>query len=95
MFGIHVVSGIPSGSIFYKDEAMLNSADEFRIKLTGQQVHASMPWAGRDPIVASAAIINNIQTMISRRSDLTKGMVSDNGRTYFRRNCGKHYSERS
>ncbi|MDW7450588.1 M20/M25/M40 family metallo-hydrolase, partial [Klebsiella pneumoniae] len=24
MFGIHVVSGIPSGSIFYKDEAMLN-----------------------------------------------------------------------
>lgn len=41
MFGIHVVSGIPSGSIFYKDEAMLNSADEFRIKLTGQQVHAS------------------------------------------------------
>ncbi|MFY6887149.1 amidohydrolase [Acinetobacter baumannii] len=75
MFGIHVVSGIPSGSIFYKDEAMLNSADEFRIKLTGQQVHASMPWAGRDPIVASAAIINNIQTMISRRSDLTKGMA--------------------
>ena len=29
---------------------MLNSADEFRIKLTGQQVHASMPWAGRDQL---------------------------------------------
>lgn len=75
MFGIHVIAGMPSGNIFYKDGAILNSADEFRIKITGQQVHASMPWAGQDPIVSSAAVITNMQTLISRHSNLTKGMA--------------------
>ena len=74
IFGMHVIAGMPSGHLFYKDGAILNSADEFRITLTGQQVHASMPWLGKDPIVASAAVINNLQTLISRHSDLTKGM---------------------
>ena len=74
IFGMHVISGMPTGNLFYKSGAILNSADEFRIKLTGQQVHASMPWAGTDPIVASAQVINNLQTLISRHSNLTKGM---------------------
>ena len=65
---------MPTGNLFYKSGAILNSADEFRIKLTGQQVHASMPWAGTDPIVTSAQVITNLQTLISRQSDLTKGM---------------------
>ena len=75
MFGMHVIAGMPSGNIFYKDAAILNSADEFRIKIIGQQVHASMPWAGQDPIVSSAAVITNMQTLISRYSNLTKGMA--------------------
>ncbi|RZG78090.1 amidohydrolase [Acinetobacter sp. WCHAc060025] len=74
IFGIHVISGMPTGNLFYKSGAILNSADEFRIKLTGQQVHASMPWAGTDPIVTSAQVITNLQTLISRQSNLTKGM---------------------
>ena len=74
IFGIHVISGMPTVNLFYKSGAILNSADEFRIKLTGQQVHASMPWAGTDPIVTSAQVITNLQTLISRQSDLTKGM---------------------
>lgn len=74
IFGMHVISGMPSGNIFYKGGAILNSADEFRIKLKGQQVHASMPWAGKDPIVTAAQVINNLQTLVSRQSNLTKGM---------------------
>ena len=74
IFGLHVIAGIPSGHLHYKSGAILNSADNLKITLNGQQVHGSMPWAGRDPIVASAQIINNLQTVISRRSDLTQGM---------------------
>ncbi len=33
-----------------------------------------MPWKGRDSIVAAADIIQNLQTMVSRRADLSKGM---------------------
>ena len=74
IFGLHVIAGIPSGHLHYKSGAILNSADNLKITVNGQQVHGSMPWAGRDPIVASAQVINNLQTVISRRSDLTQGM---------------------
>lgn len=74
IFGLHVAAGVPSGHLQVKSGAILNSADNLRITVNGQQVHGSMPWAGRDPIVASAQIINNLQTLVSRRSDLTQGM---------------------
>ena len=74
IFGLHVIAGIPSGHLHYKSGAILNSADNLRISVNGQQVHGSMPWAGRDPIVASAQMINNLQSIISRRTDLTQGM---------------------
>src|SRR4030042_4031633 len=32
-----------------------------------------MPWVGRDPILAGAAIINALQTIVSREVDLMKG----------------------
>lgn len=74
IFGLHVITGIPSGHLHYKSGAILNSADNLRITVQGSQVHGSMPWAGRDPIVAAAQMINNAQTVISRRSDLSQGM---------------------
>ncbi|WP_326519537.1 amidohydrolase [Acinetobacter sp. CAAS 2-6] len=74
IFGLHVMAGMPSGHLYYKSGAALNSADSIRITLNGQQVHGSMPWNGRDAIVAAAQIINNMQTMVSRRADLSKGM---------------------
>ncbi|SEL25908.1 amidohydrolase [Acinetobacter sp. DSM 11652] len=69
IFGMHVMAGMPSGHIFYKDGTILNSADHLRIQVSGKQVHGSMPWLGRDP-----KMISNMQSLISRRADLTKGM---------------------
>jgi len=74
IFGLHVMAGMPSGHLYYKDGAVLNSADGVRITLNGQQVDGSMPWKGRDSIVAAAEIIQNMQTLVSRRTDLSKGM---------------------
>ncbi|OEC86658.1 M20 family metallopeptidase [Acinetobacter sp. YK3] len=74
IFGMHVMSGMKSGHLYYKDGAILNSSDHLRIQVNGKQVHGSMPWLGRDPIYASAQMINNIQSLISRRTDLTQGM---------------------
>ncbi|MFH3871214.1 M20 family metallopeptidase [Acinetobacter pittii] len=74
IFGMHVISGMQSGHLYYKDGAILNSADHLRIQVNGKQVHGSTPWLGRDPIYASAQMINNLQSLISRRTDLTQGM---------------------
>lgn len=74
VFGVHVMSNAHTGQIQYKVGAALNSADGFRIKLEGKQAHGSMPWTGADPIVASANVINGLQTLVSRQADLSKGM---------------------
>jgi amidohydrolase len=72
IFGLHVVSFFPSGTILYKEGGMMASADSFEITVKGKQSHGAMPWMGVDPIVASAQIIMGIQTIISRSTDLTK-----------------------
>ena len=51
---------------------MMAGADGFRVKVTGRQTHGSRPWDGVDPIVASAQIINGLQTIVSRQLDIAK-----------------------
>ena len=74
IFGVHVMAGYPTGHLYYKSGTVLNSSDSFRITLKGQQTHGSAPWSGIDPIVTSQSIISGLQTLVSRRIDLTKGM---------------------
>ncbi|MEX5684874.1 amidohydrolase [Pseudomonas silesiensis] len=74
IFGVHVMAGYPTGHLYYKSGTVLNSNDAFRITLKGQQTHGSAPWSGVDPIIAGENIIGGLQTLISRRIDMTKGM---------------------
>ncbi|ALE88442.1 N-acyl-L-amino acid amidohydrolase [Pseudomonas versuta] len=75
VFGVHVMAGYPTGHLYYKAGTVLNSSDQFRITVDGQQTHGSAPWSGVDPIVASGAIIGALQTLVSRRADLSQGMA--------------------
>lgn len=72
VFGLHINSVTPVGVISYKPEGELASADILNIKVTGRQTHGSAPWAGVDPIVASAHIITALQTITSRSVEVTK-----------------------
>jgi amidohydrolase len=38
----------------------------------GRQAHGAAPWTSIDPIVVSAQIINNLQTIVSRNLDVTQ-----------------------
>ncbi len=72
VFGLHISSGLEANKIRYKAGGAMAAADRFVIKVKGKQTHGSRPWAGVDPITVSAQIINGIQTIISRQTDLTK-----------------------
>ena len=72
VFGLHIESDIEVGKIEYKPGAFMASSDWFSIKVNGKGSHGSQPWKGIDPIVISAEIINSLQTIVSRQSDLTK-----------------------
>ena len=71
IFGLHINSQTPAGVIRYKSGGAMASAQRFVINVKGKQTHGSQPWGGVDPILISAKIIDGLQTIISRESDLT------------------------
>ncbi len=75
IFGIHINSQTEIGTIKYKSGSVMASSDWFTIKVKGKQSHGSQPWAGIDPIVVASQIINGLQTIVSRQSELTKAPV--------------------
>ncbi len=75
MFGLHIHSGVPVGTIKFKPGATMASSDWFTINVKGKQTHGSQPWSGVDPIVVSSQIIQGLQTIVSRQSPLTEAPV--------------------
>ncbi len=71
-FGLHVTSSMPTGVIGFRTGPMMAAVDDFELKVIGKQSHGSRPWSGIDPIVTSAQIINSVQTIVSRKTDVTK-----------------------
>jgi amidohydrolase len=72
MFGCHINAQTNVGTITYKPGGTMAAADQFIIKVKGKQSHGSTPWTSVDPIVTSSMIIQGLQTIISRQTELTK-----------------------
>ena len=72
MFGLHINSATEVGHITYRSGGIMASSDWFYITVHGKQTHGSTPWTGVDPIVISAQIIQGLQTIVSRQTDLTE-----------------------
>lgn len=72
IFGLHINSQTPTGVIRYKSGGTMAAAQSFNIIVKGKQSHGSQPWSGVDPILISAKIIDGLQTIISRETELTK-----------------------
>ncbi len=71
IFGLHVISTLHAGTVGVKSGPFMAGSDFFRIVVTGRQSHGARPWAGIDPIVTAAQIVNSLQTVISRQTDIT------------------------
>lgn len=70
VFGLHVMMG-RSGEIFYKSGATTASSDILKIVVNGKGGHGGMPWSTLDPVPTAATIILGLQTVVSRKADLT------------------------
>lgn len=75
IFGIHINSQTEIGTIKYKSGAVMASSDWFQIKVRGKQTHGAYPWNGIDPIAVAAQIVQGLQMIVSRQSELTKAPV--------------------
>jgi amidohydrolase len=67
IFGAHVDRRFTVGQVVAQAGPLAASADEFEIVLTGRGAHGARPHESADPIVALAALITALQTIVSRR----------------------------
>ncbi len=72
VFGLHLWAGLNAGTIGYRSGSLMAGSDTFRLTVNGVQTHGSRPWGGVDPIVASAQILGNLQSVVSRQTDITR-----------------------
>jgi amidohydrolase len=71
VFGLHVAADMPAGQIGYRPAGFMAAVSDMKIIVNGAGAHGASPWMGIDPIVTSAQIINNLQTIVSRNLKLT------------------------
>lgn len=72
IFGLHISAQTDLGKITYRTGGLMASVNDMRIIVKGRQAHGAAPWTSIDPIVVSAQIINNLQTIVSRNLDVTQ-----------------------
>jgi len=72
VFGLHVFSSVQAGQIAVRSGPLMAASDRFGIKVIGRQTHGSAPWNGVDPIVATADLVGTAQTIVSRRSNISR-----------------------
>ncbi len=77
IFGLHVWPQLPTGTIGSRPGTFLAAAGEIDIAIRGKGGHAAMPHLCIDPVVTSAKVITELQSIISRELDpLDSGVIS-------------------
>ncbi len=75
IYGMHNWPNMDAGKISIRPRQGMASAAQFEIIVTGVGCHAASPHQGIDPIVAGAAIVEALQTISSRTTNPTEGIV--------------------
>ena len=77
IFGLHVWPQMPSGQIGSREGTFLAATSSLSLTVKGVGGHAAVPQLAKDPVLTSARIITNLQSIISRELDpLESGVVS-------------------
>ncbi len=69
IFGIHIFTDMEAGKISLEPGERMARTDKFKIKVKGVGGHAGKPHQSVDAIVAMAALVLNLQSIVSRELD--------------------------
>lgn len=75
IYGTHVWVDTDAKCMNIEPGYRMAGCDNFTIDIYGKSSHGSMPQRGADAIVSAAAVIMNIQTLVSRKNDARKPLV--------------------
>ena len=66
IFAMHNMPGFKPGHLLFRTGATMASSENITITLHGKGGHGAMPHIAADPVVAGAAIVMALQTIVSR-----------------------------
>jgi amidohydrolase len=66
VFGVHLWTPIPYGRVASRPGPFMSAADEFVIEIEGKGGHGGMPHHTVDTVVVGSAMVQAIQTIVSR-----------------------------
>ncbi len=69
VFGLHNWPGMAAGSFGVTEGAVMAGTDRFEIELTGRGGHAAMPHQAVDVVLAGSALVQALQSLVSRNTD--------------------------
>jgi amidohydrolase len=75
VFGMHNWPGLAAGEFAVRPGPMMASSDHIEIVVSGKGGHAAMPHLAVDPILAAAAIVTALQSIVSRNVHALEGAV--------------------
>jgi hippurate hydrolase len=75
VYGLHNMPGFPVGQFAIREGALLASADEFTVSVTGKGGHAAMPHEAIDTTLAASHIVVALQSVVSRNIDPLANVV--------------------
>jgi len=75
VYGLHNQPGLPIGHFAIRSGPVMASVDEIRIRVEGIGGHAAFPHETVDPVTVTAALIQAVQTIVSRNVDPLKSAV--------------------
>jgi hippurate hydrolase len=69
VFGLHNWPGMAAGSFGVTEGPVMAGADRFEIQITGRGGHAAMPHQAVDVVLAGSALVQALQSLVSRNTD--------------------------
>jgi amidohydrolase len=75
IYGIHLWTPFPSGTVYTKPGPMMAAADEFTVKIIGKGGHGGLPHQSIDSVVVASHAVVNLQSVVSRNVNPTEPSV--------------------
>ncbi|GIQ63108.1 putative amidohydrolase YhaA [Paenibacillus cisolokensis] len=69
IYGVHLWTPLQYGTVATRSGPFMAATDEFTIRLTGKGGHGGLPHNAIDTVVAGAALVQALQTIVSRNVD--------------------------
>lgn len=75
VFGMHIWNNLDAGKANFVTGERMACSDRFTVNISGEAAHGSTPFLGKDALVAAAATVMALQTIVSRGNDPRDALV--------------------